>query len=881
MDPIAVDTADHHWPWTIDHDDFDDAMLKSSASYSLPFLSHTDSTYLPGTQYAALPIDSEQSAPRTGGSLDTSVADLFLQPQGQLQKRGITQPKMPRLNKGTRTAASDWTSCIFDAPPPALSLSCHDGGVNTLDLLGQSAAVATPMSQYARNTRNKLRRQYRACDPCRVSKRRCDLSRNAKIRNGASINPCSLCDARDITCTVQWLVQKSVIQEHASADIIAAAAEESLSSNIQPASASPHRFITQKPQSCPLLTLQETLSRTAVAQMVCLQKFNLYVDISDTLLSHCLVAGSLPDHYKFGIAAYEELRKISIIAAHVVVVEQWLSSCWSGSETNDKGSLPLAPGPCLFRVVGLLDSFFSSSNATSGRDAAITETFKWVAIATAAQLNIEEGGESSETERRKDHNREFAAAARQRAKTMVFMNIAATRSFRLALALVLWGSISPTRECVSSNSTERRSQEDDAAFAVCEGVRRLRSLCKQARNIVCQKPEDLARQSQSRQYRTAQTTDGALPHTELLLELLGAVEWLAGIYNSVAIGLSSGRICPFTPQADSMSEMVEINPACNSSHLESLDIEEAAGIYLGNTAARSVISQPELEASILKRAAQIKDVPFIEQWCNASNEYERENVIHASRSCIAVAALIWRYLASFTLAAEAIGNNSEAVLYNKLHSHYTAMNGLIDLWRIIFGRLNDGVASHLQALPRKSWLVIASCVMDTETAILLFRQRVQKLVSYLGEKPFDSGNDEKRDYLRCVLDSTSSACARHGLLGAGQIAVISSTCVNGTPKSSSVSSSARWHCATYSRYMSAHPVSPPYHQCIVTTIKTGDQSPWLMVKAHALAVQAYSEEISASIQLSEANAENVRELTVGLNTCLKGLQELQNIVITS
>lgn len=54
-----------------------------------------------------------------------------------------------------------------------------------------------------------------------------------------------------------------------------------------------------------------------------------------------------------------------------------------------------------------------------------------------------------------------------------------------------------------------------------------------------------------------------------------------------------------------------------------------------------------------------------------------------------------------------------------------------------------------------------------------------------------------------------------------------------------------------------------------------------MVKAHALAVQAYSEEISASIQLSEANAENVRELTVGLNTCLKGLQELQNIVITS
>lgn len=77
------------------------------------------------------------------------------------------------------------------------------------------------------------------------------------------------------------------------------------------------------------------------------------------------------------------------------------------------------------------------------------------------------------------HSRDIATDTWRRAKKLLFKNISSVRSFRLALSLLLFGLI-PAPEPGDKSSVF----EDDASFAFCEGVRRVRMLCAQARTCV-------------------------------------------------------------------------------------------------------------------------------------------------------------------------------------------------------------------------------------------------------------------------------------------------------------------------------------------------------------------------------------------------------------
>lgn len=55
----------------------------------------------------------------------------------------------------------------------------------------------------------------------------------------------------------------------------------------------------------------------------------------------------------------------------------------------------------------------------------------------------------------------------------------------------------------------------------------------------------------------------------------------------------------------------------------------------------------------------------------------------------------------------------------------------------------------------------------------------------------------------------------------------------------------------------------------------------MMVQSHRLAARAFSEEVAASIASGSLHAERVSEMTLGLNTCVKGLRELESNLFIS
>lgn len=167
-------------------------------------------------------------------------------------------------------------------------------------------------------------------------------------------------------------------------------------------------------------------------------------------ISQCLLQGSMLPRYSLGIAALAPLSGNMQLSNYLDKANLWIESCW---ETNSSLWASTSVAPHIFRAVSILDSLFQRDGSRgslapmTSRDSSITEAYKWVAMATAAQFAAgkDEHGSTSNTDSRtaRPRSRDIASATWRAAKQMVFGNIAATSSFRLALSLLLFGIIPP------------------------------------------------------------------------------------------------------------------------------------------------------------------------------------------------------------------------------------------------------------------------------------------------------------------------------------------------------------------------------------------------------------------------------------------------------
>jgi hypothetical protein len=463
----------------------------------------------------------------------------------------------------------------------------------------------------------------------------------------------------------------------------------------------------------------------------------------------------MPPWYKFGVGAYEKLSKSAQQSGIIDRVERWVASCWARriSAHQQLG----ASGPFIFRAVSVLDALLGPASGFS-RDAAITETYKWAAIASAAQFAICKNrmARSSASTGDDSRIRDVAQASWLKAREMVFANIGITRSFRLALSLVVFGDIAPEHGNAESAAGE---VAEDRSFALCEGIQRLQRLCSQARRDIAfggtSCPTSISSNTTATEPRP-RIADMTRQDVQLVLELIGSLEWLISLLNAVAIGTSRGRICAFSPAAE---DWLVTNVNLWSESPERLDECDASCPLPSQTSAEAVVLWH------VKRGAS----SFISFW--RDNLDDEVAVLKAGRVAISLSVILWKSLARLTLIAESVGKQKEVDDYAEISGQYSAMMTLIGLWRTHFGVFDQATKFGLQRASRDVWRMLAFNSMDADLAILLFYEISKKLEMTI----LESGSLTDQSALLNSLQSTRVYRSKQQLVSAMQVALISST----------------------------------------------------------------------------------------------------------
>ncbi|GFF59346.1 Pc21g21100 [Aspergillus udagawae] len=583
------------------------------------------------------------------------------------------------------------------------------------------------------------RRQNHSCDQCRSSKRACDLPMSVRIRHKEPSSSCSTCKSRGWECTVVWLAEKKS-KEYArrrakmasyEAGANEAGAEEKRTDRVRP------------PIRENISTVESDLSRKLDMGEMTLQYFNLYIDVFDMPMSECLLRGSMPPRYIRGIAALAPLSTSENLALCLREANAWVNRCWEANTVPMSWS-PNTAAPHAFRTVALLDAVFqyrdntkSSRKPSSLRVASINDTYKMVAIATAAQFIVGNGQPSS-------YSREIAATTWRKAREMVFKNMAATNSFRQSLSMTLFGliirpNISPDEDNVS---------ETDSVYALCEGIRLLDSLCLKA-------SRQLQTMKENYPYTSGDCTWDLAPDViENLLELVGAVQWLANLANDVVVGTSRGTICPIPP-----TQVIDRNTGSPQKYVGSLQQPDI-------TTSPTAIKELDIENSVLSRSPTGGQILMTLE--HSSSSYDE--VKQAIRDLVPLITLLWKSLAGFMIVAKTIQTGKSD--FESIASHYKATMKFVELWRSTFGTFDDKSVLRLQQSPSKIRRTFAFCVNDGDLGVLLFYDTVQSLEKDLAQQPL---TPQKRDLCN-ILDATRRVLKDQRSMSAAQISALASIC---------------------------------------------------------------------------------------------------------
>ncbi|KAF7596064.1 hypothetical protein BBP40_003326 [Aspergillus hancockii] len=628
---------------------------------------------------------------------------------------------------------------IAYSPPPGLV--ADRPGVATTGNVHQGL---WPVGNFPKpTTRRRTRRQNRSCDPCRLAKRACDLPPGVAIQGKTSAMPCTMCSLRSTECTVAWLASRDVPHPTQKRARSSRRAGDSNTNVHQGQNDHEHRV--HRASVSP--SAEWDRAKGLVARELLSQQLYLYIDIVEMPLAACLSQRCMPPCYSLGITALTPLMVSTIVSPYLDRARSMITTCW---DMNVTSWMPTSVTPQICLAVSVLDTLFQHPEAPPNanlRDTAIAETYKWVAIAAAAQFRTHENDRG---EMREAHSqaKDLAIVAWKRAREMLLLNIGATRSFRLALSLLLFGAILPPTGLEQSTTFA-----EDAAYATREGAQRLRALSANAR-LYLQRSHggadffsNVVGPGTGRQSRPVQ----ALPCEEEqnILELLGAIEWLLCISHSATIVTCRQR---------------PTNLDLDSARIDKLPLR-GPGQLRNRDETQTTRHEQELEDTILTRArAQPNTVTGL-WWQEASSDL-LDPAVHYSGS---IAVLLWRSLAFLTLASP--GRLTGRADYAEFQRHYTATTTLIAAWRSTFGPINRATITSLQRSPADLRRSVLFCATDGELAILEFDEIVRELDAQLPVEPLLPPGDSARTEFR----STKAYRQEQRLMSATHIAYLAST----------------------------------------------------------------------------------------------------------
>lgn len=618
---------------------------------------------------------------------------------------------------------------------------------------GEGPRTTTHVPQpRAAASKGNPRRQNHSCDQCRSSKKACDLPLSICINQQTPSPTCTTCNIRGLECTVAWLASKKS-EQHAKKRLRTASPVPEMSDTgglpDDPATSGGEQSKAFNPfqSRLSLQTVESDIVRQLTARKASTQHFNLYIDVCDMPLTQCLLQGSMPPRYSMGLAALAPLSTSEHLAAYSEKANGWIKSCWEMSSSPWSST---AVAPHAFRAVSFLDSLFqeartlSFSAPGSSRDASINETYKWVAIATAAQYATDKS-QSPSTSR---YGSDLAVVTWRKAREMVFKNLAATGSFRQSLSLMFFGFIIRP----NADSDETDLMEEDANYALCEGIPRLHSLCVQARSCIHSMKEDGSNPFIPGTRKAFNFARG-LPCDvqENVLELIGAIEWLANIANVVLIAITRGDVCPMpveSPDVNTGSAQMIGSPG------QSLKSESSLA---------TIQNDQEIYHSFLQRANAEEDRTLVAFWQQRPSDHElKQEVRHAASLEI----LLWKSLASLILRVQTVETGN--VDYGALQSQYETTMKLVGLWRSTVGAFDGTTIERLEHSPDEIRRMVAFCVNDGDLAVLLFYDTAQRLETDLGQQP----SAPAKDGLLKTLRVTRSRLTEQRLLSARQISTI-------------------------------------------------------------------------------------------------------------
>lgn len=612
----------------------------------------------------------------------------------------------------------------------------------------QSADVGVTPSKNPTTKRNP-RKQNHSCDQCRTAKRACSLQQNVSINGQKPTTPCTTCDARGLECTVAWLVNRK-FQQQTRKRARTTSYVQSTDTVVGPCVATCSEGQADTPPvdgGAIVSSREDDLARQLVGRDTLSQKFNLYVDVIDMPLSQCLLQGSMHPRYNLGIAALGPLSDSSHMSVYFDHANVWIRSCWE-KQTSSWASTVVAPH--LFHAISLLDCLFQYNgiqpgHASTSRDASITETYKWVTIATVAQFAVSNHQTEDPSQQGQWdphlHSRDIATNTWCRAKGLLFKNISSVHSFRLALSLLLFGLIP-----APNHGDESSAFEEDATFALCEGVRRVKMLCSQARACVLTRVE----QGTSRCPKAKSHSVQMLPKDvrENILELIAAIEWLSIMTNSVTVVSSGGKTCPLP---------LEICDTAVESPQSAKETNQASSSDVSSVV---LLHDYDIDNSIASRAKE-GECALIPLLCKNSSE---DLVLQAARQSGAVEILLWICLASFTMDIENIMNGNPD--YEAVHRRYTIAVRLVELWRLSFGTLDNKTVFCIERSTSDIRRIAGYCLNDCDLAILAFCATAQRLETYVEGQP----STPQTESLASTLRSSRSYRKKQRLLAAQQLA---------------------------------------------------------------------------------------------------------------
>lgn len=806
--------------------------------------------------------DTEYDVPSICGPSEDPISSYLTllasqrEPQQQLDSTGLEWDACfaplvyPRSPHPVRDGDEERGSVLNSSPESEAGHRLSEG----IEPLSRPAPTNTiqqsskPLShgECASTTRGR-RKQNQSCDQCRSSKKACDLSALSKRTSSTG---CSMCNVRGIECTAKWLANKQSVQ-HARkrARTMTYLPEVDNRADGSPSTCSGHwqnTTLLDSPMS--ISTMEVDLVKQLAARETCSLQLNLYIDVFDMPISQCLLQGSMPPRYSLGVGALLPLSNSTHVLDYFDKANRWIESCL---ETNFSSWASTVVAPHIFRTVSVLDSLFqraAQANHASmpSRDASITQTYKWVAMATAAQFAVKEderrgAGKTNSCEPL--HGRDVASATWRIAKEMVFRNIAVVSSFRLALSLLLFGLIPPP------NPSEKRGVfEEDTTYAFCEGVRRLQTLCTQARSCLLAN-EEAGSSTCSIDIGNIQRLP--LDVKENVLELVGAVEWLVTIANAVAIVTSNGKVCAFAFEMESCSADI---------------IRSTRGIFQTPDTDNMVVTQQheqEVDNSILTRASA-DGSPFTTLWHSGASD---DILLRALRQSGSLGILMYKALACLTMAVETVQTGKAD--YDKICRCYTTVTTLIGLWRSTFGTFTDPETFCSHQIRPELRSIVSFCSNDADFVVLQLYNIVQTLEIRLAEQP----STPAKERLCSSLLSTSSYRKEQRIVSAVHISSLASIC-NGL---STPGFQGEGGLKAQVQDIGAHPVGIAIFQFGLCLCLPATKYPSIVVQAHTLAAKAFVSEIHSS--LTNRDTKRASDMTAGLETCLQALRGLEETLV--